>query len=96
MKITDGNNRESTSLQPHIASQKLQPSGGDVSGPKASGLSSAAPSIDTSSIESLTSLLAGGAEVRESLVQEIKLKIETGEYLTQKAAVETADAILNL
>jgi anti-sigma28 factor (negative regulator of flagellin synthesis) len=60
------------------------------------GVSQAASSIETGSIEGLTSLLSGGGEVRETLVAEIKLKIQAGEYLTQQSAVETADAILNL
>jgi anti-sigma28 factor (negative regulator of flagellin synthesis) len=92
MKIHDSGNV----LRSHLQSQRTQASTGNVSDQKASGLSSASPAIETNSIEALTSLLVGGAEVRESLVQEIKLKIQTGEYLSQKAAVETADAILNL
>ena len=54
------------------------------------------PSVDQLSMDSLVSTLASQVDVRDALVAEIKLKIETGEYLTQQAAVETADAILNL
>ncbi len=92
MKINDGNHI----LRPHLQSQHSQTSIGNVSSQKASGPSGASTSIDTSSIEALTALLGGGSEVRETLVQEIKLKIQVGEYLTQKSAVDTADAILNL
>ena len=92
MKIPDGNN----SLRPHFASQNSQTNVGKIANQKASGTVGASTSIDTKSIGELTALLEGGAEVRESLVQEIKLKIQIGEYLTQKSAVDTADAILNL
>ena len=47
-------------------------------------------------MENLLALVAGGEEVREQLVANIKLKIQTGQFLTQAAAVQTADAILNL
>lgn len=92
MKIHDGNNV----LRPNLQSQQSRTNVGKVSSQQASGPEGASTSIETNSIEALTSLLEGGAEVRESLVQEIKLKIQVGEYLTQKSAVETADAILNL
>ena len=92
MKIQDSNNL----LRPHIQSQQTQAKVGKVSSQRASGPHEASTSIDTNSIEALNTLLGNGAEVRESLVQEIKLKIQVGEYLTQKSAVETADAILNL
>lgn len=94
MKIHDGHN--ANAIRQHILSQQAQPSAGNVSNLKGSGVNAASNSIDTSSLEGLTKLLAGGSEVRETLVQEIKLKIQVGEYLTQKSAVDTADAILNL
>ncbi|QEG23355.1 hypothetical protein [Mariniblastus fucicola] len=92
MEINNGNNL----LRPHIQSQQTQAKVGHVSSQAASGPEGASTSIDTSSVEMLNALLGGGSEVRESLVQEIKLKIEVGEYLTQKSAVDAADAILNL
>ncbi len=92
MNIHLGNNL----LRPHVQSQNSQTKLGKVSSQQVGGSDGTSASIETNSIESLTSLLEGGAEVRESLVQEIKLKVQAGEYLTQKAAVETADAILNL
>jgi len=93
MKINNGNNIP----RPHVQSQKSQPNVGKVSNQRASGLEGTSASVETSSIENLTALLEDGvSNVRDSLVQEIKLKIQTGEYLTQKAAVDTADAILNL
>ncbi len=92
MQINPGNKILRTPVQ----SQQSQTNVGNVSGRPVSGLEGTSASIETNSIESLTALLSGGAEVRESLVQEIKLKIQVGEYLTQKAAVDTADAILNL
>lgn len=92
MKIPDGNNL----LRPHLHTQQTQANAGKVSNQQANGLDGASSSIDTNSIEALNTLLGNGAEVRESLVQEIKLKIQVGEYLTQKSAVETAEAVLNL
>jgi anti-sigma28 factor (negative regulator of flagellin synthesis) len=92
MKINDSNKI----LRPHLQSQNSQTNVGKVSGQKVGGPSGALTSIETSSVESLYALMGNTAEVRDSLVQEIKLKVEAGEYLTQKAAVETADAILNL
>ena len=92
MKIHEGNNF----LRPHLESQQSPTKAGNVSSQRASGTEGASTSIETNSIADLTALLEGGSDVRESLVQEIKLKIQVGEYLTQKAAVDTADAILNL
>lgn len=92
MKIHDGNNL----LRPHVQSQQSRTNVGNVSSQQVSGPEGTSTSIETGSIEALSSLLENGSQVRESLVQEIKLKIQVGEYLTQKSAVETADAILNL
>ncbi len=52
--------------------------------------------VDVKSIDSLLKLVAGSSEIRESLVNEVKTKIQTGEYLAKQSAVETASAILNL
>lgn len=58
----------------------------------------AAPStsIQLDSIRDLSQVLEQSAEVRESVVEAVKLKIQTGEYLTKQAAVETARSILDL
>ena len=59
--------------------------------------SASTPSLSgVGTLDGLLSLVSDTSEVRDNLVQEIKLKLQTGEYLTHKAAVETADAILNL
>ena len=97
MNINDGNIHESGNvLRSRIQAQQFDRTANANAGGKPSGVSQAASSIETGSIEGLTSLLSGGGEVRETLVAEIKLKIQAGEYLTQQSAVETADAILNL
>ena len=68
-----------------------------------SGESSASPSaphsstsIQLDSIRDLSQILEQSAEVRESVVEAIKLKLQAGEYLTKEAAVETARSILDL
>lgn len=64
----------------------------------AGGSQGAAPltSVDLNLQNELLQQLVAPQEIRESLVAEIRMKIQMGEYLTQEAAVETADAILNL
>ena len=91
MKIHDSGH----SIPSNIHAQKLPASSENKSGPIASKLNSSLTSVETSSTENLKSQL-NVSEVRDALVQEIKVKYQAGEYLTQKAAVETADAILNL
>ena len=82
-------------VQPLVRTQNVR--GNDAKSSSHANASTSEPSsIDTASTESLVAALEGKLHVRESLVAEIQLKIETGEYLTEKAAVETADAILNL
>ena len=75
MNIHPGNNI----LRPHVQSQNSQTKIGKVSSHQVSGSDGTSTSIETNSVESLTSLLEAGAEVRESLVEEIKLKIQAGE-----------------
>lgn len=46
--------------------------------------------------QGLLDRLHGDAKVRERMLVEIESKIQTGEYLTRSAAVETAQAIADL
>lgn len=46
--------------------------------------------------QGLLDRLHGDAKVRERLLVEIESKIQTGEFLTRSAAVETAQAIADL
>ena len=91
MKIHDGGH----SIRSHIQAQQLQAATEKKSGQTASTVGSNLTSVETNSTQNLKSLL-GGSDVRETLVQEIKLKLQAGEYATQKAIYDTADAILNL
>jgi anti-sigma28 factor (negative regulator of flagellin synthesis) len=52
--------------------------------------------VDVKSIDNLLNLIASSSEIRESVVNDVKMKIQTGEYLAKQSAVETAGAILNL
>ena len=82
--------------RPHFQAQNVPASNGSVSASASTSNAANAPTINTDSMENLLALVAGGEEVREQLVANIKLKIQTGQFLTQAAAVQTADAILNL
>jgi len=57
---------------------------------------SSVTSIQLDSIRDLSQVLEQSAEVRESVVEAVKLKLQSGEYLTKQAAVETARSILDL
>ena len=53
-------------------------------------------SIQVDSIRDLSQVLEQAADVRESVVEAVKLKLQAGEYLTEAAAAETARSILDL
>ncbi|MCA9137415.1 MAG: hypothetical protein KDB00_11670 [Planctomycetales bacterium] len=53
-------------------------------------------SIQLDSIRDLSQVLEQAADVRESVVEAVKLKLQTGEYLTKQAAADTARSILDL
>lgn len=53
-------------------------------------------SIQLDSIRDLSQVLEQAADVRESVVEAVKLKVQTGEYLSKEAAVDTARKILDL
>ena len=64
--------------------------------PSSAQASASTTSIQLDSIRDLSQVLEQSAEVRESVVEAVKLKIQAGEYLTKQAAVETARSILDL
>lgn len=53
-------------------------------------------SIQLDSIRDLSQVLEQAADVRESVVEAVKLKMQNGEYLSKQAAVDTARSILDL
>lgn len=77
-----------------LDSQPTAPSSGESSASPSAPHSST--SIQLDSIRDLSQILEQSAEVRESVVEAIKLKLQAGEYLTKEAAVETARSILDL
>lgn len=48
-----------------------------------------------SSTQNVKRLVAGHSEIREQLVEAIKLRLNSGELVSQQAAYETAEAILD-
>ncbi|OYP32358.1 hypothetical protein [Rhodopirellula sp. MGV] len=62
----------------------------------AASVSTSADSIQLDSIRELSQVLEQAADVRESVVEDVKLKLQSGEYLTREAAVSTARSILDL
>ncbi|TWU02156.1 hypothetical protein [Stieleria varia] len=62
----------------------------------AASVGSSLTSIDVKSIESILALVADTSSIRDTVVADVKARIQTGEYLTKQSAVETANAILNL
>lgn len=63
-----------------------------VSGEAATSVSA----VDVKSLDALLKTLAASGEIRDSVVEDIKARIQTGEYLAKAAAYETASAILDL
>lgn len=61
---------------------------------RAAGIPDISTSTQTAAV--LEALADSTSNIRENLVQEIRLKVAAGEYLQSKAVYETADAILNL
>ena len=91
MRIDHGAN----SIKPHVTNRPAKAASGNanhVVGDTNGSLSS----IDVKSIDSLQKLVTNSGEIRESVVNDVKTKIQTGEYLAKQSAVETASAILNL
>ncbi len=92
MRIDNGGNP----IQPNVPPQQTQ------SAPKADGTTvgstphDSLTSVNANSIEGLLQSIVSGNEIRESVINEIRLKIQTGEYLAKESALQTASSILNL
>lgn len=90
MRIESGGN----SLQPHVQTTASK-SGSQKSLTSPVTLDSST-AVDLTSQEDLLQQLVAPTDVREALVNDLRLKIQLGEYLSQRDAVDTATAILNL
>lgn len=90
MKINDS----SPVLKPHIAPGKVADNA--VQGQAASQSSTELTQVSLSSTAELENLIAQSADVRESLVADIKLRLAAGEFASDQAAYNTAESILNL
>ena len=83
-------------IRPHVPAEQTKPTrkaGGGVTG---GGTADSLTSVNIGSLDNLLKSVAGSGEIRESVVNDIKLKIQTGEYLAKQSALETASSILNL
>ena len=58
--------------------------------------SASSTTIQLDSIRDLSQVLEQTADVRESVVEAVKLKLQAGDYLSKQAAVDTARSILDL
>jgi anti-sigma28 factor (negative regulator of flagellin synthesis) len=76
--------------------QRVDPKASPSQGEAKASPQASSTSIQFDSIRDLSQVLEQSAEVRESVVEAVKLKLQTGEYLTREAAVETARSILDL
>lgn len=87
-------NNDGAANKPH-ASQRS--SGPTRVAAQASGASAAqGPSISTSSTSNLLDLVAASTDVRDQVVADVKLRVAQGEFATQQAAYQAAEAILNV
>lgn len=74
----------------------VPPSKSGIQAGQSGGASTPAQADVTQASAVLQALADSTSNVRNDLVQEIKLKVVAGEYLQSKAIYDTADAILNL
>jgi anti-sigma28 factor (negative regulator of flagellin synthesis) len=90
MKINESN----PVLKPHIA---VSNANGNASGSQqAARTSSELTTVSLSSTSELENLLSQSADVRDSLVADIKLRLAAGEFASDQAVYKTAESILNL
>ena len=83
------------SAQPHIRDQANASSRNGVSA-DAGIRDRLLTSFDPKSAANLVQQVGSTTEIRESVVNDIKTKVQNGEYLQRQSAVDTASAILNL
>ena len=92
MRIDHGPNP----IDPHSSPSQSQLAAQRATRSTQSSAGQTSTAIDLQSIDNLLKVLADSSEIRESVVNEVKLKIETGEFLVRQAAVDTASAILEM
>lgn len=92
MRIDNGSNPIEPNSPPRQTQAASKVSGESVAGNRDGALTS----VNVGSIDGLLQLIVNKSEIRESVVNEIKTKIQTGEYLAKQSALETASSILNL
>lgn len=90
MKINDSN----PAFKPHVASGKAADKAVQSQPTSPSGVK--LTEVSLSSTAELESLIAQSADVRESLVADIKLRLAAGEFASDQAAYNAAESILNL
>ena len=92
MRIDNGAN----GIESHVPAQATK-SSARVNGQAAGGMRSGSlTSVNLNSIDTLLETVASSDAIRKSVVSDIKIKLQTGEYLAKQSALETAGAILNL
>lgn len=91
MRIENGGQPVRPRTQTGDASQAQASSAG-----QSKGIDGTSTTIDVKSIENLLALVSDSTKIRESVVAEVKTKIQNDEYLARADAVETARSILNL
>ena len=102
MKINNDNSIPSPHSTP--AASGVTSSAGQPANASASASASAsapapttnAAAISTSSTTNLIDLVAASTDVRDDVVANIKIRLAEGEFATQQAAYEAAEAILNI
>ena len=90
MRIDNGPNSIEPPPQQKQAASK--PSGAAANGTRDGSLTS----VNLDSIDGLLQRIVSSGEIRESVVNDIKMKIQSGEYLAKQSALQTASSILNL
>lgn len=91
MRIENGGNPVQPQRQPVEAPQPKE--GGPVLPPPIDGELTA---VEVQSLERLLGSVAASSQIRESVVAEVKSKLQNGDYLAKQIAVETARSILDL
>ena len=92
MRIDNGSNPIQPNLPPRQTQSAARADGTTAGNTPHDSLTS----VNVNSIEGLLQLIVSSNEIRESVINDIKLKIQTGEYLAKESALQTASSILNL
>ena len=92
MRIDHGAN----SIEPHVRTQQAEAAAKSSRASAESTRGGSLTSVNVGSVESLLQLIVSSSEIRESVVNDIKAKIQSGEYLAKQSALETASSILDL